>query len=91
MRHASLIWFGWKGGFADGLMPVEYGKISGKWPKMGFSTGIISLNKIFQSKLSITTKFSFVCSIRLYVGVFSGEASVMRYHVRTSRFVHHLL
>jgi len=38
------------------LLPVENGKISRKWPKMGFSTGIISFPKNFQKELTITGK-----------------------------------
>jgi len=34
-------------GFVTHLLPVENGKISQKWPKMGFSTGIISSYNAF--------------------------------------------
>jgi len=43
-------------GFVDELLPVENGKKARKWPKMGFSTGIISFTKNFQKELSITGK-----------------------------------
>jgi len=42
MRHTTIIEFDWKMGFVTNLLPSENGKISQKWPKMGFSTGIIS-------------------------------------------------
>jgi len=42
MHHATVIKSDWKMGFVDELLPFENGKISSKWPKMGFSTCIIS-------------------------------------------------
>jgi len=56
MRHTTVMEFDWKMGFVTNLLPVENGKISRKWPKLGFSTGFISFNKIFHKKLSITGK-----------------------------------
>jgi len=56
MRHTTVMEFDWKMGFVTDLLPVENGKISQKWPKMGFSTGIISFSKNFQKELSITGK-----------------------------------
>jgi len=46
----------WKMGFVTHLLLVENGKISRKWPKLGFSTDIISFNKVFQGKILITIK-----------------------------------
>ena len=42
ISHTVVIAFDCKMGFVDELLPVENGKISQKWPKMGFSTGINS-------------------------------------------------
>jgi len=56
MRHTTVMEFDWKMGFVTNLLPVENGKISQKWPKMGFSNRIISFPKKIQKELSITGK-----------------------------------
>ena len=67
MRHTAVMKFDWKMDFVTDLLPVENGKILQKWPKMGFSTGIISSHDASMGPNPWTILHLLLFSIEYYI------------------------